>query len=176
MRRLVLAAPLLFAGCLASLPSAQPAAVSPSTFRPEAFFDGRTRGTGTLAVRGQTPEIVRVESRGQTEPNGTFRLDQTIVQEGAAPRTRTWFMAATGDGGYRATLTDAHGPVTARADGPRFRLRYAMNRWGLAMEQTLTLLPGDTLVQNEATVRWLGLKVARLSERIVRLDGPMRRG
>ncbi|MCA0269418.1 MAG: DUF3833 family protein [Bacteroidetes bacterium] len=174
MRRLALAAPLLFTGCLATLPAATPAAVSSSTLRPEAFFDGRTRSTGTLVVRGQTEEIVRVESRGQAEPNGTFRLDQTIVQEDAAPRTRTWFMAATG-GGYRATLTDAHGRVTARTDGPRFRIRYAMNRWGLAMEQTLTLLPGDTLVHNAATVRWLGLPVARLAERIVRLDGPMRR-
>lgn len=175
MRRLVLAAPLLFTGCLATLPRTEPAAVSSSTLRPEAFFDGRTRGTGTLVVRGKTPEILRVESTGRAEPNGTFRLDQTIVREDESPRTRSWFMAATGDGSYRATLTDAHGPVTARTAGPRLLLRYKMNRWGLAMEQTLTLLPGDTLVQNEATARWLGLPVARLSERIVRLDGPMER-
>jgi len=160
-------------GCLAALPHVALGPPSGHEMRPEAFFQGRTRGTGTLAVRGKTPAIVRVTGTGRTEPGGAFRLDQTIVHETGTPDRRSWTMHRDGATGYRATLTDAAGPVTGEVDGPVFRLRYKYSTWGLTMHQTLTLLPGDTVVQNEATVRFLGVPVARLSERIVRLDGPM---
>lgn len=161
-------------GCLATLPGAAPAEVSPSTFAPDAFFAGRTRGAASLAIRGAlAPEVLRVESTGRVEPNGTFRLDQTIQRENQPRTTRTWFMARTAGGGYGGTLTEARGPVALRVDGPRLYIRYRMAGFGQRMEQTLTLLPGDTVAHNVATVRFLGLPVARLSERIARLDGPM---
>lgn len=161
-------------GCLATLPAAPPSAVSTTTLAPDAFFLGRTRGTGSLVVRGSdTPEVLRVESTGRVEPGGTFRLDQSIQRENQPRTTRTWHMARTAEGGYGGTLSEARGPVALRVDGPRLYIRYRMEGFGQRMEQTLTLLPGDSVAHNVATVRFLGLPVARLSERIVRLDGPM---
>ena len=138
------------------------------------FFLGPTRGVGTLVTRGSAEtNIVRVESTGRVEPDGTFRLDQTIYRERTAPARRTWRMRPVSGTAYTASLTDAEGPVTATLDGNTLRIHYKMNRWGTRMHQTLTLLPGGTQVQNEAKVTWMGLPIAYLSERITRLSGPM---
>ena len=144
------ALPSALTGCVASLPMAPPSAVSASEMRPEVFFAGRTRGVGRMGE------------------DGAFRLDQTIARDGRT-RHRAWAMRRVDTTRYAAALTDAHGPVTGTVEGPVLRLRYWATAWGAVMRQTLTLLPGDTAVDNRATVRFLGLTVARLHERIVRV-------
>lgn len=170
---LLLALPLALAlaGCTASLPAVPaPERVSSSEMRPEVFFDGPTRGVGQLSVAfGGRPDSIHVASTGRMQAGGDiFRLDQTIRQEGRV-RRRTWQMRRLDRARYTATLTDAHGPASAVVDGPVLRLRYRATAWGAVMRQTLTLLPGDSAVDNRATVRFLGLTVARLHERIVRV-------
>ena len=167
---LALLAPALLAGCLAAHPPAEPVPAAPP-FDPFAFFEGPTRGLGTLHVRGRASEIVRVEGFGEALSDGTFRLVQTVMRGDGEPSRRTWTLRRTAPGRYAGTLTDAAGEVSAEAEGSRLRIRYRMGP-ATTMAQTLTLQPGGRVALNLATVRVLGVPVARLNEQIRRLDGP----
>ncbi len=160
----------LASACLARGP-ARPAPDDAPVFRPEAFFAGRTRGTGTLETRGHAPQAVRVEGEGSVEADGTFRLEQRITTGGDRAETRTWRLRRVDARAYTATLSDARGPVTAEVDGNRLHLRYEIRRPAVVMEQWLYLQPGATTVRNVATVTVLGVPWARLSESITR-DAP----
>ena len=165
---LLAAAPL--SGCLTAHPRLGAPARAPE-FRPEVFFAGHTRGLGTLVVRGGTPQLVRVESYGQPESDGTFRLDQTITFGDDRVERRTWRMRRVGARGYVASLTDATGEATGEVDGNVFRLRYLLRRPGVVMHQRLHLQPDGRTALNLATVRVLGVPWARLTEQITRVDG-----
>ena len=158
---------LLAGGCLPALPHT---ATHPTpAFDAVAFFEGRTEGLGTLTVRTRAPEIVRVESVGTPRPDGGLRLHQTIRRGGDPATERTWELVPVGPGRYTGTLTDADGPVEAWTEGDRLYIRYGMGG-GLSMRQELTLQPRGDLALNLATVRFLGVPIARLSEQIRRVD------
>ena len=169
MSRLVLAsvAALVFAGCLpASVPVAEPQ--PEPAFRPEVFFAGPSRGEPVVAIRTKGRQTLSVRSVGTAEPDGGFRLDQTITYPDGHADERSWRMRALGGGRYATTLTpDATGPVEAEAVGNTFRIRYPM-RGGLSMEQMLVLRQGGQAADNVATVRWGGIPIARITEVIVR--------
>lgn len=160
---------VLLAGCLSAHPEGGPAPPAPP-FDPFAFFEGRTRGLGTLKVRGAAPEQVRVEGRGERLSDGTFRLEQAVTRGDGEPQTRTWRLRQVGPGQYAGTLTDASGRVTAEAEGSTLRIRYRMGT-ATTMSQSLALQPGGSVALNRSTVRVLGVPWARLTERIRRLDG-----
>lgn len=168
--RLLLALTVLLAGCLPA-EGLLPAPRDEPAFVPEAFFAGRSHGDPTLTIRTKAPQQMRVESVGAGQPDGSFRLDQTITYPDGHAEARTWTMTRLGDGRYSATLTpDATGPVEVTAEGNRFYIRYPM-KGGLRMDQTLSLRPGGQVADNVATVTWRGLiPVARLAETISR-DG-----
>ena len=171
MRLALLSAVVLLAGCLpASAPL--PAPASEPAFRPEVFFAGPSHGDPVLTIRTKRPQQLHVRSYGAAQPDGSFRLDQRITYPDGRAESRTWTMTALGGGRYAATLTpDARGPVDVRAEGNRFTIRYRMGR-ATTMEQTITLRPGGQAADNVATVRMLGLPVARLREVITRGDPP----
>ncbi len=158
-------------GCASELP--------PSTFelatpmmRPEVFFAGSTSSSGVEEQRSGAPtRRFHVKGSGQTLPDGTFRLEQSVTFDQKAPETRTWVMQRIDAHRYTATLTDASGPVTAEAFGDLFHLRYQMKSpSGGQMEQWLYLQPDGRTVVNEATISVLGVVVAHLSERITHED------
>ncbi len=161
----------LATACLTAAPRRPAVAASPA-FQPDAFFAGHTHGEGTLAFRGRAPQPLRVDGHGITEPDGTFRLDQTLTLGTAAPETRTWRLRRVDATTYRATLSDASGPVAAESEGNRFHLRYTIHSPGVVMEQWLYLQPDGRTVRNIATVTVLGVPWARLSESITR-DEPV---
>ncbi len=155
-------------GCIGAMPIERFAAAGPA-MRPEQFFAGRTHGWGVVATRGGRPSRhFTVEGAGETLADGRFRLRQTVTwAANGHQETREWLM--TGDGGnfYRATLTDAKGPVTGEVRGNVFHLRYRMARPDVMMEQFLYLQPDGRHVLNTATVTAMGLPMAHLSEIIV---------
>lgn len=157
---------LALSGCLE--PSTQPLSSASPLMRPEVFFAGRTEGHGTLAVRGGSPRSVRVQSDGRQDPDGTFRLDQTITFGDGRVETRTWNMRAIDGRSYTGTLSDANGDMKAEVEGNLFHLRYRIRQPAVYMEQWLYLQSDGRTVLNigEATV--LGIPWARLEERIVR--------
>lgn len=157
---------LVLSGCLA--PSTQPLSSASPLMRPEVFFAGRTEGHGTLTVRGGSPRSVRVQSDGRQDPDGTFRLDQTITFGDGKIETRTWTMRATDARTYTGKLSDANGDMKAEVTGNLLHLRYRIRQPAVYMEQWLYLQSDGQTVLNigEATV--LGIPWARLEERIVR--------
>ncbi|WP_265561673.1 DUF3833 family protein [Sphingomicrobium arenosum] len=148
---------------IARLP-AVPLPETKSAFDPIAFFEGGSRGTGTISlVTGQT-RALRVESMGLPQDDGALWLEQRIFEEGKAPRKRLWILRPLGDGRFGGSLTDATGPVTARVAGNRMTIAYDA-RGDVRIEQELALAPDGT-VRNRLDVYKWGLNVARLDERI----------
>jgi hypothetical protein len=162
---LVLSAALVMPGCLGGFRVAGTAASSPA-LRPERFFDGATRGQGVLAVRGKADRFFTVSSAGHTESDGTFVLDQTISYADGAVETRSFRVRPVDEHEYTGTLTGVSGPVWARAEGNGFHVRYAIRAPAVTMEQWIYLQPDGRTALNRATVRVLGVPVARLSETI----------
>ena len=156
-------------GCAPPLP---PSAFQGSVpeMRPEAFFAGATDSSGVVENHSGAPtDRFRVKGKGLTLPDGSFRLDQRVVFDLAAPETRTWVMRRLDAHNYAGTLTDASGSVEGEAYGNLFHLRYPMKTpFGGEMEQWLYLQPDGRTVMNEATVSVFGIVVAHLSERITR--------
>ena len=164
---LLVAIVVLLAGCIPSAGPLTPAAAEP-VFRPEVFFAGPSHGDPILKIRTKAPQQLHVQSRGTPQADGTFRLDQTITRPDGHADERTWIMQALGGGRYSATLTpDASGSVEAYAEGNRFHIHYRMGRF-TTMDQTLSLHPGGQVADNVATVRALGIPIARLTETIAR--------
>ena len=162
MRAALLA--LALTGCTSiRLPAAEQASLDPI-----AFFTGRTFGTGTLNVvlSGSTP--IAVESVGRPEPGGLL-LRQTIREGDQPPRVREWRIRRVAPGRYTGTLTEAEGPVTLTTRGPRALIRYRMKD-GLAVEQQLALQADERTILNDLLVSKWGVRVARLSETIRKVD------
>ena len=146
------------------------AAAPPAEFRPDLFFAGRTRGTGTVRIATSSrPRALAVTSFGRVEPDGTLVLDQDVRIDGKAER-RSFRIRRTGPGIWTGTLSDAAGPVRASVKGNTLRLNYATKRGGTRMKQVLVLQPGGRRVLNRATVTLLGIGVARIDEVIEKID------
>jgi hypothetical protein len=158
---------LLLGACQRELPPSAFAGSGPE-MRPETFFAGSTASSGVLEDRSGAPtRRFHVEGTGEVVPDGSFRLQQRVRFDHAAPETRTWVLRRLDVHRYVGTLTDAAGPVTAEAYGDLFHLRYSMKSpAGGRMEQWLYLQPDGRTVLNEATVSWFGVVLAHLSERI----------
>lgn len=138
--------------------------------RPEQFFAGTTHGWGVLQTRGGRPSRqFEVSGAGETDAQGRFHLRQTVRWNDGSRTMREWVMTRDGASGYRATLTDAKGPVTAAVRGNVFHLRYRLADPAVMMEQYLYLLADGVTVLNTGTVTAMGVPVAHLSERIVRV-------
>lgn len=141
------------------------------TMRPETFFAGTTTGWGVIQTRdGRPSRPFEVSSEGTTQRDGHFRLSQTVRFADGKVDRRVWVMTRIDATHYRASLSDARGPVRAEVHGNVFHLEYPLRRRGVVMEQWLYLLPDGKTVLNTGTIRALGIPVARLSERISRED------
>ena len=158
------------AGCLPQLPK-DLASPSPE-MRPERFFAGNTEGRGELTMRGLTPRPFKVTSRGSNEPDGSFRLDQTVAYEDGEVVRRTWHMRALDARTYTGTLSDASGETHGTIEGNAFRLRYRIRQPAIYMEQWLYLQSDGRTVINLAEVTILGIPWARLEERTTRHARP----
>ena len=161
MRFLLLCAPLsALTACTNIVLPAGPAV----RLDPLAYFAGPSHGDGRLKVVFTSPRIVTVDSFGVREGGG-LRLRQQIREEGRAPRWREWRIQPLAPGRYKGTLTDAAGPVTLTAEGPRGTIRYRMKN-GMEVEQQLALQPDGRTLLNQMTVAKWGIRVATLEETI----------
>ena len=153
--------------CLsACVPTVTPSAAH-LTFDPVSAFAGRSHGNGTLEVIFQPPQPFHVESRGFTQADGTFRLEQKVQFTGKPPQKRVWLLKRVSPTDYAGTLSDAEGPVGGRVAGPQLSLVYPLPG-NLIMHQTLTLEPGGKIIDNVGRITFLGIQVGYLHETIER--------
>lgn len=176
---LALALALALAGCVNAPPLASPALLQAEApaFDPFTFFLGTSEGTGTLAKAMANDVPVQVTSTGRIEtqtsreaawaapPVRVLVLDQTVHEGDKPPRQRQWRLTEVAPGRYEGTLSDAIGPVEARAEGNRLAITFAI-KGGLAVRQELTLAPDGRSAANMLTVKKLGMTLAVLSEEI----------
>ena len=156
-------------GCVSAMDLTGFDAAGPA-MRPEAFFAGKTHGWGVLQTRGGRPSRrFEVDGLGETAADGAFHLRQTVMWGDGGRTTREWVMRRDGEGGYRATLTDARGPVAGEVRGNVFWLSYRLADPDVRMLQYLYLQADGRSVLNTGTVTALGMPVAHLSEQIVRV-------
>lgn len=134
---------------------------------PERFFDGVTRGSGTLKIIMRKARIMNDRGVGRTERDGTVVLDQIVEEAGAPPRKRQWRLRQTAPGRIEGTLSDAKGPVIGSFVRNILDLRYTMND-GVAVVQRLQLSPDGQRADNEMTFHKFGMKVATLKGSIQR--------
>jgi hypothetical protein len=140
-------------------------AQAPQPFDPVAFFTGPTQGRGMLREMLGKEKRTSVHSVGRVDNQGWLILDQKVAVEGDPLRKRHWRLKEVAPGKFRGTLSDAKGPVEAELASQSVRIRYTM-KGNLKVEQVLTPLPGHRSVNNVATFRKWGMKVATLTERI----------
>ncbi len=163
---------MLLCGLLVASMARAPAhaADPPRVFTLQTAFAGKSEGNGTLKLFLGKPRRLHVRSHGSVQPDGTFRLEQTVTFAGEAPRDRVWVVSEAGPNRFRAFLSDAAGPVTGQTSGRRLSLRYRA-RGPFFMRQELELLPDGRTIDNVGVITLLGIPVGRLEETIVRKDG-----
>lgn len=157
----------LGAGCFSPLP-ARPSLLEHPALVPERFFEGETRGTGTLELFTGRRRSLQVQGHGRTEADGSFRLDQVVTFEDGAVEKRTWRLVRIDAHTYTGTLSEAAGPVTAERMGNRLSVRYLLRRPAVRVEQRLYLRPDGRTVLNLATITVAGIPWARLEEVITK--------
>jgi hypothetical protein len=150
---------LALAGCVRTdLPA------GPAPLDPIAFFNGDSRGIGTLdPIVGKKVEI-SVQSRG-TRQGDTLNLVQRITEGSKPPRTRLWKIRTLPQGGYFGTLTDAQGAVAMDLRGPRAYIRYTTPS-GMKIRQQLALQPDGRTILNRLEAFKYGIRLAVLNETI----------
>jgi hypothetical protein len=143
-------------------------AASVPTFDPLRFFAGETRGTAQLKVILRKARPVTVRGTGRIDRDGILTLDQIVTEGDKPPRPRHWRLRQIAPGRYSGTLTDARGPVSGMVEGPTLRLAFT-STGGFRVRQTLTLQPDGRSLANRLEARRFGVRVAVLTERIVKL-------
>jgi len=144
------------------------AAKANAAFNPVEFFQGRTRGEGTLKIIFQSPKQMSVDSVGTAEKDGSLLLEQVIHEPGKPARTRYWRLRQTAPSRFEGTLTDAASPVRVDVTGEQVRIRYKAKNH-LDFDQVLTPA-GPKEVKNSMRVQRFGITVAHYEERIRKLD------
>ena len=107
----------------------------------------------------------RADAQALGAVKGELVLDQ-VVTEGDKPlRQRQWRLTEVAPGRYEGTLSEAIGPVEARAEGNRLVITFTI-KGGFAVRQELTLAPDGRSAANVLKVKKLGMTLAVLSEDI----------
>ena len=136
-------------------------------FTPQRGFAGTSHGEGTLRILFGKSRPFHVDSLGQMQSDGRFRLDQDVTFQGKPAKHRFWLIRETEPLHYTATLSDASGPVKGSTDGALLTLRYRVSKV-LVMHQTLKLGPDGTTIDNAGRVTFLGIPIGTLRETIIR--------
>lgn len=160
---------LLFApAACVSAPSIDRLAAPAPVFAPDRFFVGETHGEGVLRVALRAPVRTIVDGDGRIERDGTLVLTQRVQQGDKPVRQRHWRIHSDGAGRYSGSLTVAEGMVTGITRGNLLHLSFRI-KGGLSVQQELFLASDGQSARNRMTVSKLGVAVAALDERIVRV-------
>ena len=160
---------LILALCLSVVSVSAQTKEGSREFTPHNGFSGQSEGNGKLKLFFGKKRPFHVESHGSDQPDGTFRLDQTVTFQGQPSQQRTWLLKTDRQNHYTGTLSDAAGRVTGLTNGFILRLKYRL-KGPLVMHQTLKLMPDGKTIDNVSKIKLLGITVGHLHETITRKD------
>ena len=160
---------LLLTSILLAQLAVLPAWAQQVLFTPQNGLSGPSHGDGSLRLFLGHPRAYHVQSRGQSESDGSFTLKQTIVFDGKETQTRRWDIQQATPLHYTGTLSDAAGPVSGHTSGRRLLLKYRI-KGPLVMHQTLELMLDGKTIDNVGRITLLGVPVGSLHEIIRRED------
>ncbi len=160
---------LILVLCISVVSASAQAKEGSAEFTPHNGFSGQSEGNGKLKLFFGKKRPFHVESQGDDQADGTFRLDQIVTFEGQKSRQRTWLLTTAGQNHYIGTLSDAAGRVTGLTNGSLLRLKYRV-KGPLIMHQTLKLMPDGKTIDNVGKITLLGITVGHLHETITRKD------
>ena len=126
---------------------------------PLRFFEGRTETQGVVKVMLRKPYKTRSIGSGKIEEDGSLTLVQRVLDEGKPPHERRWRVHRLGPDEFRASMSEAIGPVAIDRIGDRYRFRFKL-KGNLQAEQILTPLPGGRSARNAIKVKRMGITVA----------------
>ena len=145
-------------------------ATQAETLDPLRFFEGRTENSGIARVVFHKPYRTRTVGLGRIERDGTLTLIQRVEDDGAAPHERRWQVRRVGPDRYRATMSDAVGPVTIDKVGSGYRFRFRM-KGNLGVEQWLNPMADGSAAKSIIKVRKFGVVVATSESVIHKVSG-----
>lgn len=128
-----------------------------------------SEGDGSLKILLGQRRAFHVRSHGQSQPDGSFTLEQSVTFEGKETRTRLWTIREIAPLHYTGTLSDAAGAVSGQTSGQRLSLRYRI-KGPFVMHQVLELMPDGRTIDNVGRIRLLGIPVGFMRETIRRVD------
>ncbi len=163
------------AGYLFALVLIVPVSAAERQFRPEKFFSGHTRSTGVFRnTIGKPEQRFTTDCRGETR-GITLYLDQLFRYDDGHTQERHWQIRKVDATHYIGRANDVVGDARGEVTGSSFHFAYtvALNAknplLNVRLDQTMTLRPDGT-VDNQATIRKVGLPLSRVTERFRRVD------
>ncbi len=152
-----------------------PVSAAERQFHPEKFFSGHTRSTGIFRnTIGKPEQRFTTDCRGRTRGN-TLYLDQRFRYDDGRTQERHWQIRKVDATHYIGRANDVVGDALGEVTGSSFRFLYtvALNPknplLNVRLDQTMTLRRDGT-VENQATIRKVGLPLSRITERFRRVD------
>ena len=166
MRRLVAVIGVLtLAGC--SEMRVEDFATGTPTFKPEEYFQGRTKAWGFFQDRfGTIRRQFVVEIDGSME-NGTLVLDESFDYADGEKAKRVWRITPLGNGEYEGTAGDVIGVAKGRAAGNALNFVYEMDLpiqgsvWRVHFDDWMLLQDEDVMV-NKSTITKFGIALGEV--------------
>ncbi len=167
----------IFRVCLlgAIIAFADNAAAADPKFRPEKFFAGHARSSGLFQnTIGKQPHRFTTNCRGQMRGRTLF-LDQRFRFDDGHRQERHWQIRRIDATHYLGWANDVVGEAYGEVAGADFHFSYTVALqpgnplFNVRLNQTMTL-HRDGIVENQATIRKLGVPLSRITEQFRSVD------
>lgn len=146
----------------------RPCAARDPDFRLEAYFAGRTQGSGVFLDRfGRLRRQFQIDAEGHFDGE-TLTLVERITYDDGQIEPRTWRLRPVGDHAYDATTDDLVGLARGKIQGSEFALDYRIaldvggHRVIVRFDDRMFLQPNGLLI-NRANVIKFGILIGQVT-------------
>jgi Protein of unknown function (DUF3833) len=146
----------------------RPVAGPSPDFRLEAYFAGRTQGSGVFLDRfGRLRRQFQIDAEGRFDGE-TLTLAERITYDDGQIEPRTWRLRPVGEHAYDATTDDLVGLARGRVQGSEFALDYRIaldlggRRVVVRFDDRMFLQPNGLLI-NRANVFKFGILIGQVT-------------
>ncbi len=167
MRRLILAVigVLTLAGC--SEMRVDDFAGATPTFKPEEYFQGRTKAWGFFQDRFGTIKRQFVVEIDGTIDNGTLVMNESFAYADGEKATRVWRITPLGNGEYEGTAGDVVGTARGKVAGNAMNFAYEIDlpiqgsTWRVHFDDWM-LQQDEEVMVNKSTITKFGIELGEV--------------